>query len=151
MKLLKAIIILCSIIICNQCIAGSVSKKPLEINKSLINDLPTPIFLGEDIKYSMPHYLWRSSQYMRFRLKKEEKQQHESAVFFMLDNAANGEVVSWYSDSRLATGKVRVIHSYPISGGYCRQYQAFIQVKNKSKHFTNNACRYDTRVWFFYK
>ena len=149
MKLLKAIIILCSIIISNQSFAQS--TKPLETDKSLIANMPTPIFLGDELEYSMPHYLWRSSQYMRFRLTKKEKQKHESAVFFMLNNAGNGEVVSWYSDTRLATGKIRVIHSYPISGGYCRQYQAFIQVKNKSKHFTNNACRYDTALWFFYK
>ena len=149
MKLLKAIIILCSIIISNQSFAQS--TKPLETDKSLIDNMPTPIFLGDELEYSMPHYLWRSSQYMRFRLTKKEKQKHESAVFFMLNNAWNGEVVSWYSDTRLATGKIRVIHSYPISGGYCRQYQAFIQVKNKSKHFTNNACRYDTALWFFYK
>jgi hypothetical protein len=148
MKLLKAIIILCSVLFCNMAYAGS--NSPPE-TKEVIGDMPPPMFLGNDLKYSMPHYLWRSTQFMYFRLNKKEKQQHQSAVYFALNNAQNGEVVSWYSDKRMAAGKIRVIHSYPISGGYCRQYQAFIKVKSKKKHFTNNACRYDTALWFFYK
>ena len=85
-------------------------------------------------------------------LRKEEKKMHESAVFFMLDNAHNGEVVSWYSKKRLAAGKVRVIHSYPISGGFCRTYQAYIKVNGKERHMTNNACKYiGTPSWSFYK
>lgn len=143
MRLLKVIIILCSFMFC--AVAQAKSNKPLE------TELPPPIFFGDDTKYSMPHYLWRHTQYLRFRLSKSEKQKHQSAVYYMLNNLENGKVVSWYSDKRMAGGKARVIHSYPISGGYCRQYQAFIQVKNKSKHTTNNACRYDTALWFFYK
>jgi len=114
--------------------------------------MPAPMFLGEDIKYSMPAFLWRQTQFMRFRLKKDEKKMHKSAVFFMLDNVENGEVVSWYSDERLANGHVRVIHSYPISGGYCRTYQAYIKLNGAERHMTNNACKYiGSPSWSFYK
>ena len=90
---------------------------------------------------------------MRFSLNKEEKKMHQSAVFFMLNDVPNGKIVSWYSKKRLANGKVRVIHSYPISGGYCRTYQAYIKLNGKERHMTNNACKYigADQTWVFYK
>ena len=149
MKLLKVITILTSLIIATPVVAGNTPKD--EINGTLL-EMPAPLFFGDDLKYSMPAFLWRQTQFLRFRLKKEEKKMHKSAVFFMLENVANGEIVSWYSDKRLANGKVRVIHSYPISGGYCRTYQAYIKLNGAERHMTNNACKYiGSPSWSFYK
>ncbi len=152
MKLLKVIIILVTSLLITNCTTATTLNKPSsEINGTLL-EMPAPMFFGEDIKYSMPAFLWRQTQFMRFRLKKDEKKMHKSAVFFMLDNVENGEVVSWYSDKRLANGKVRVIHSYPISGGYCRTYQAYIKLNGAERHMTNNACKYiGSPSWSFYK
>ena len=70
----------------------------------------------------------------------------------MLNNAQNGKIVSWYGDKRLVNGKVRVIHSSPISGGYCRTYQAYIKVNGTERHMTNNACKKNwSPSWSFYK
>lgn len=149
MKLLKVITILTSLLITTPAVAGNEPSD--EINGSLV-EMPTPIFFGDDLKYSMPAFLWRQTQFLRFRLKKEEKKMHKSAVFFMLENVENGKIVSWYSDKRLANGKVRVIHSYPISGGYCRTYQAYIKLNGAERHMTNNACKYiGSPSWSFYK
>ena len=149
MKLLKAITIVTSLLIATPAIADNTPSD--EINGSLL-EMPSPMFFGDDLKYSMPAFLWRQTQFMRFRLKKDEKKMHKSAVFFMLESAGNGEIVSWYSDKRLANGKVRVIHSYPISGGYCRTYQAYIKLNGAERHMTNNACKYiGSPSWSFYK
>jgi len=149
MKLLKVITILTSLLITTPAVAGNEPSD--EINGTLL-EMPTPIFFGDDLKYSMPAFLWRQTQFLRFRLKKEEKKMHKSAVFFMLENVENGKIVSWYSDKRLANGKVRVIHSYPISGGYCRTYQAYIKLNGAERHMTNNACKYiGSPSWSFYK
>ena len=146
MKLLKVIIVLISISI------GYVNAHELEETKGLLSDMPSPVFLGEDTRYSMTSSLFRTTQYLRFSLRSNEKKMHESAVYFMLDNAENGKIVSWYSKNRLASGKVRVIHSYPISGGYCRTYQAYIKVNGKERHMSNNACkRITSGIWTFYK
>ena len=148
MKLLKAIIILISFCFFN---SSAVADQKLKEIEGSLSKLPPPVWL-EDDQINFPIFLWRGSQYIRFRLNKAEKKLHKSAVFFMLDNAPNGKIVSWYSDSRLASGKVRVIHSYQISGGYCRTYQAYIQIRQKSRHMTNNACKYiGNDVWVFYK
>ena len=145
----KAIIVLISLLVLsNTALAGS--NKPTDTNGT-IGSMPTPKLLGDDLKYSMPAFLWRQTQFMRFRLNKEEKSMHQSAVFFMLQDVPNGKIVSWYSKKRLANGKVRVIHSYPISGGYCRTYQAYIKLNGKEKHTTNNACKYiGSPSWSFY-
>ena len=149
MKLLKVITILTSLVIATPAVAGTLPSD--EINGTLL-EMPTPMFFGDDIKYSMPAFLWRQTQFLRFRLKKDEKKMHKSAVFFMLQSAGNGEIVSWYSEKRLASGKVRVIHSYPISGGYCRTYQAYIKLNGAERHMTNNACKYiGSPSWSFYK
>ena len=145
----KVTIVLISLLWCSTAWAD---KKTPSDHEGMIGQMPAPIWLGDDVKYSMPAYLFRRTQFLRFRLNKTEKKMHESAVFFALTNTQNGKIVSWYSKERLAAGKVRVIHSYPISGGYCRTYQAYIKLNGKERHMTNNACKYiGSPSWSFYK
>ena len=154
MKLLKVITVWSSILLfLTNCTTGTVTlnKPSAEMNGSML-EMPTPMFFGDDVKYSMPAFLWRRTQYLRFSLNKEEKQLHQSAVFFMLDNARNGEIISWYSKKRKVNGKVRVIHSYPTGQGLCRTYQAYIKVNGTERHMTNNACKNSMNItWSFYK
>ena len=145
MNLLKVIIILISI--SSLSYAGNLPKDA----EASLEKMPVPIWI-EDDQMNFPMFMWRTTQYISFRLSKTEKRMHQSAVFFMLNNAENGKIVSWYSDKREVSGKVRVIHSYPISSGLCRTYQAYIKVKGKSRHITNNACKYiGSPSWTFYK
>ena len=149
MRLFKVIIVLISLSLTGPAMAGS--NTPGE-SKGHIGEMPPPIWLGNDLKYSMPAFLFRRTQYLKFSLTKAERKMHQSAVFFMLQEVPNGKIVSWYSKKRLANGKVRVIHSYPISGGYCRTYQAYIKINGKERHMTNNACKYlYAPSWSFYK
>ena len=151
MKLLTVIIILLNSLLLFNTQSFADSKKPNETEGAII-EMPAPVFFGDELKYSMTQFLWRSTQFMRFRLNKKEKKMHQSAVFFMLGNAPNGEIVSWYSNKRYANGHVRVIRSYPISGGYCRTYQAYIKLNGAERHMTNNACKYiGSPSWSFYK
>ena len=138
MKLFRVIIISISFLLLNNIgNAGSTMPRPELI---------------EDDRKSFTKYKFRYTQYMGFWLKKQEKNLHKSAVYFALDNARNGKIVSWYSKTRLVSGKVRVIHSYPISAGYCRTYQSYIRYKGKYDHITNNACKLiGSSLWFFYK
>ena len=151
MRLYLVITLLSSLLFVNSALADSSSPPDADVKMS---NLVPFVSMGEidDFKYTLPGFIWRSTQYMRFSLNREEKKMHESAVFFALTNTQNGKIVSWYSKKRLAAGKVRVINSYPISGGYCRTYQAYIKVNGKERHMTNNACKYiGTPSWSFYK
>ena len=154
MKLFQIILVWSSILLLlTNCTEGVVTlnKPNSEMSGSLL-EMPVPIYLGDDVQYSMPAFFWRTTQYLRFSLNKEEKQLHQSAVFFMLNNARNGEIVSWYSKKRLVNGKVRVIHSYGTGAGLCRTYQAYIKVNGTERHMTNNACKKIwSPSWSFYK
>ena len=151
MKLFKVIIVLISLLT-GSAYAVDYSKTPKEIDVDIKGAMPLPNLLNDDLIYTIMRFGWRNSQYLRFKLKKDEKQLHKSAVYFMLENLPNGKIVSWYSKKRLANGKVRVIHSYQISGGYCRTYQAYIKLNGKERHITNNACKYiGSPSWSFYK
>ena len=136
MKLLRVIIVLSSIFIFGHCAKAGESFKLTE-TEGTMESMPNPTFLGEEEMYGLTMWVWRSTQFMRFRLNKDEKQLHKSAVFFMLQNAPNG--------------KVRVIQSYPVSGGYCRVYQAYIKLNGSERHTTNIGCKMDGAVtWKFY-
>ena len=142
MKLLKVITILSSLVFLTNCSSTTGNTlKPTEIN-GVMAEMPAPVFFGDNLEYSMPQFLWRSTQYLRFRLNKDEKKMHQSAVFFMLNNAKNGEIVSWYSESRDAGGKVRPIFTYGINSSLCRDFQVLLYIDKKARSKTFSACRF---------
>ena len=110
----------------------------------LLKEMPTPKFPTQEHKFSPPCCTWNGLHYLGFvyQLKRDEKTMHKSAVFFALKNSPDFDIVEWYSKKRRVGGKVRVIKSYPVSGGYCRFYQGLIQVKNKAKTATIMACKH---------
>ena len=153
MKLLKVITVLSSLFLLTNCATHgvqSVSKTPTETEGALA-ELPYPSMLGEAERWSAPGMLWNGIQYLRFNLNKEEKLQHQQAVYHTLNNAEIGAVTAWYSKKRLAGGKVRVVHQYPRSDGYCRVYQSYIQLNGAERHMTNKACKVYTDPWIFLK
>jgi hypothetical protein len=77
-----------------------------ETQGSIKREMPEIPTLGE--KYmAMPGMLWNGIQYLRFNLDQEEKMLHQSAVYHTLNNVGIGEITSWHSTKRLATGRVR--------------------------------------------
>ena len=89
MKLFKVITVLISLLLATPVLADN--HKPGD-TKGIIGDMPPPILFGNDLKYSMPAFLFRSTQFMRFSLNRTEKKMHESAVFFALTNTDNGKI-----------------------------------------------------------
>ena len=82
-----------------------------------VGEMPVPKWIEDDRK-SYVKYNFRYTQYLSLRLSKDEKNQHKSAVYFMLNSIPNGEIVTWHSAKRLVTGKVRVIQSYTIYANF---------------------------------
>ncbi len=153
MKLFKVITVLTSLILLTNCTMSStsnVSMVPQETNGALAK-LPYPVMLGEGEIWSAPGMLWNGVQYMRFNLNKSEKQLHQQAVYHSLNNGQVGEITAWHSKKRLAAGKIRVVHQFPTSDGYCRVYQSYIQLNGAKRHMTNKACKRLTQPWIFLK
>ncbi len=151
MKLLKVIIATISFCLLANCTAtvNTISNQPMEQNGQLAK-MPFPKTLGEK-ELSATGMVWNGVQYLRFNLNKSEKTLHKQAVYHTLNNAQIGEITAWHSNKRLATGKVRVVHQYPTSSGYCRVYQSYIQLNGANRHMTNKACKSYTYPWVFLK
>ena len=149
MRLFRVIIILSSLLLLQNCASRGVQTVK-ETQGSFIN-LPQPTSLGEHQLWSAPGMLWSRIQYLKFTLNDDEKKMHQSAVYHALNNAETGASTQWHSRERLAQGKVRIIQTFPTSEGYCRVYQAYIQLNGTARHFTNNACKRFTGQWVFLK
>jgi hypothetical protein len=146
MKSFRVIIILSSLLLTN--CASSNSSFVKETEGTFIN-MPDPVSLGDGRLAEPGRFLWNHMQYLRFSLNDEEKKLHQSAVYHALNNTPNGPITSWNSKERLAQGKVRVIHSFQTSDGYCRVYQALIEVNGSSRHWINKACKRVYSDWVF--
>lgn len=147
MRLFRVIIVLSSLIFLNNCASNGV-QTVRETQGSFNKDMPEIGSLGE--KYlSMPGMLWNGVQYLRFNLNEQEKMLHQSAVYHTLNNVEIGVITSWHSTERLSTGRVRVVHEYPESSGYCRVYQSYIELNGAKRHMTNKACKLAWHDWVF--
>ncbi len=151
MKSFQVIILLSSLLFLTNCASSKNNAELSDTQGQFIDVQRAPLNLDESMMYAVPGYLWNASQYLRFSLKKKEKNQHRSAVYQALEHLPNGKIVAWYSKERKVSGKVRIIHSYPQSGGYCRVYQSFIKVNGATRHTTNAACKEMGRYWRFVK
>jgi len=150
MRLFRVIIILSSLLFLTNCVAGRGIETVKETQGSFMN-LPQPTTLGESQLWSAPGMLWTHVQYLKFTLNQNEKKLHQSAVYHALNNGENGSITEWHSRARLAQGKVRIIQTFPTSDGYCRVYQAYIELNGTARHWTNNACKRFTAQWSFLK
>lgn len=146
----RVITVLTSLILLTNCASTNGIQTVKETHGSL-NSMPKVEFIGERLELSVPGMLWNGVQYLRFNLNNEEKMLHQSAVFHALNNAEIGVLTEWYSKKRLASGKVRIVHEYPESAGYCRVYQSYIQLNGASRHMYNKACKMAWHDWIFSK
>ena len=149
MKLLRVIMVFFSFIFLSNCISPSIQTVK-ETQGTLLKSMPAPMPLNDETWLSVG-VLWNGIQYLSFSLRNNEKILHQQAVFHSLKNARIGEITSWYSRKRKVAGKVRIIHEFPSSDGYCRLYQSFIIVNGKGRHMNNKACKRLQLPWVFLK
>lgn len=149
MRSFRVIIALISLVLLQNCATNGVST--VKETEGRFHSMPAPPMITEKQVLTLPGMMWNGIQYMRFSLNKQEKQMHQSAVYHSLNNAHIGEMTSWYSKTRKAAGKVRVIHQFPTSDGWCRMYQAYIRLNGAQRHMTNKACKTPYTGWVFVK
>lgn len=147
MKLFKVIIISSSLIFFSQCTSKVQSITGIDGVKK---NIPNPIKLTESELRDPGKNVWNNRQYLNFFLDHEEKKLHQSAVFNSLNNIRDNEITYWHSQNN-TFGIIRITHSFELSAGYCRVYQAIIQVESEAKQMTNKACKRGTSDWIFLK
>ena len=148
MRLFQIILVLSSFILITNCVGVSPDKVDIKKIKKE-RKLPKPNFLTPDAQYvtSGTGSNWDLRQFMDFRFwsppyfNSKESRQHKSAGYTMLENMKDFEVVSWYSESRDAGGKVRPIFTYVINSSLCRDFQVLLYINEKARSKTFTACK----------
>ena len=88
------------------------------------------------------------NNYLKFNLNNKEIDLHTNTIQVALNNAPNGEIVSWHNGERLSSGKVRVVKTYYKNNKYCRIFQSYIKLNGAEKHRTKHVCKINN-IWKF--
>ena len=83
------------------------------------------------------------NNYKKFNLNEKEIKMHTDAILLALNNTSNGEIVSWFNNDRLSSGKTRIVKTYYKNDRYCRIFQSFIRLNGAEKHNTKHVCMID--------
>jgi len=145
MKLFHLIALISLLFVANcSSLVGTLETKPVKTpSEGFITEMPIPVFSKKGLGWVGDG--WNGIQYVGFvyLLSKEDKLQHRATVKFVLENLPDMKIATWYNKKKKKVmGKVRVVESLPISGGYCRYYQVLIQVKKKARTAVYQACKY---------
>ena len=149
MKLFQITLVLISFLFLTNCVG--VAPQKINIDKvKKERKMPEPNFLTPESIYvtSGNGDPWYPRQFMDFRFwsppffNKNEERQHKDAVYMALENLKDFKIVSWYSETRDAGGKVRPIFTYEINSSLCRDYQAFLYIGKKARSKTFTACKF---------
>lgn len=69
------------------------------------------------------------------------RQLHERALILTLERASNGEVVAWNYPESGESGRLKAVHTRPVSGGICRKVLVELFRRGETGQFTETACR----------
>ena len=156
MKLFQIILVLSSLLILTNCVG--VHPQKVDISKiKKERKLPEPNFFIPDAQYKTTGQgsSWNLRQFMDFRFwsppffNSKEQKQHKSAVYMALNHIKDFKVVSWYSKSRDAGGKIRPIFTYVINSSTCRDFQVLLYIEKKARSKTFTGCKFVWGYWNF--
>ena len=156
MKLFQIILVLSSFFVLTNCVGVSPQKVDIDKIKKE-RKLPKPDFFIPDAQYVTTGNgdTWDLRHFMDFRFwsppffNSKETKQHKSAVYMALEHVKDFEVVSWYSKSRDAGGKVRPLFTYGINSSKCRDFQVLLYIENIARSKTFTSCKFSWGYWAF--
>lgn len=88
---------------------------------------------------------WFLGKIFETRMDKDDQAFHSQAVYHALNNAVEGQDVSWFNDRAGSQGLVRIVYTHPASGGWCRRLHSYVMFKNITKTYEDTAC-YNTHT-----
>jgi surface antigen len=83
-------------------------------------------------------------------LNREDTHTHTKTVIFAASNLDTGKTVEWTNPSNGTAGRVKVVMSKPVQGGYCRMLFTQVEKDHTTREYTEWACKtIDSRFWTF--
>ena len=83
-------------------------------------------------------------------LSNADQKQHIKTVIFAASNLETGSVAEWTNPENGTAGRVKVVMTKPVQGGYCRMLFTQVEKDNTIKDYTEWACKtIDSKFWTF--
>lgn len=83
-------------------------------------------------------------------LSREDKLTHTKTVIFAASNLETGATAEWTNPANITAGRVRVVMSKPVQGGYCRMLFTQVEKDHTIRDYTEWACKtIDSQFWSF--
>lgn len=84
------------------------------------------------------------------RLSAEDKETHIETVLFAMTNLDNGEIAQWHNTRDKTSGRIKIVITRPVQGGYCRQFFTEINLDGRVRQYNEEGCRtIDSQFWTF--
>lgn len=91
---------------------------------------------------------WFLGRIFETKMDKEDQAYHSQAVYHALNNAVEGQDVTWFNDRAGSQGLVRVVFTHPSPGGWCRRIHSMVVFKQINKTYEDTACyNTHTKTW----
>jgi surface antigen len=83
-------------------------------------------------------------------LSSEDQKQHIKTVIFAASTLETGSVAEWTNPANATAGRVKVVMTKPVQGGYCRMLFTQVEKDNVIRDYTEWACKtIDSKFWTF--
>lgn len=94
--------------------------------------------------------VYRIYKMFQSSLSSEDRDTHTMTVIHAMETLENGEDAVWYNQREKTAGKVRIVMTYPVQGGYCRKFFTQVQINENVRDYSETGCRtMDTPYWIF--
>jgi len=79
-----------------------------------------------------------------------DRDTHVMTVIHAMQNLDNGEIAEWYNPEKNTAGRVQVVMTYPVQGGYCRKFFTEVRIGSTVRDYTETGCKtMDSLYWNF--
>jgi len=83
-------------------------------------------------------------------LPREDRDTHIKTVIFAAAALDNGRVAVWSNPANGTAGRVKVVLTKPVQGGYCRLLYTEVEKSNQIREYSEYACKtIDNQHWTF--
>jgi len=137
---LTALILSSALILCNNTFAGTLT--PISATAGVRTDYTEPnniiSIIGNIYKQATGS------------LSSDDQKQHIRTVIFAASNLPTGEVIEWSNPANGTAGRVKVVMTKSVQGGYCRMLFTQVEKDNTIRDYTEWACKtIDSKFWTF--
>lgn len=99
---------------------------------------------------TVPSVLFNVWNTFSMRIKESDRQKHEQAVYYALENLDNGETIKWLNPQTNSSGQIQIAVTWMNGGLSCRRIYSSIRTEKFNKSFSDTACyNPSTNVWRF--